>query len=71
MHVNKEATLRTLLHVDADYGSAGILTTYGNAEVSLPTGQSEGVTLESVLDGEALKDLSSVEERMLLTSEER
>ena len=71
MHVDKEATLRTLLHVGAEYGTTGILAKYGSAEVSLPLGQSAGVKLESLLDGDALLDVGDVKNRMLLSAEER
>ena len=62
-----------MLRADFRYetGFAGGLAPYVPGQVSLPAGQAAAARLLDLLDGEALRDLESVTERMLLSEWER
>jgi hypothetical protein len=68
-----EAALRALLQADSydiGQGSANGLATYVDGLVSLPHGQESGAVLQELLLGDALRDLTHVSSKMLLTGEE-
>ena len=67
-----KAALEALLGTDSLYfsGSVGQLAPYVDNNVSIPSEQTEGCNIESVLKGDVLNKVVSFEKEMLLTSEE-